>query len=104
MRAHAGVQRQQLSVREAAEDLLRFLLHLFFFAADKGNDVAKDVHRRDARITRAGNSLHRAGEHQRSIPNCASGASAMVSTMVEQFGLVTIMPFQPRFCCCSVIT
>ena len=32
----------------------------------------------------------------RVMPNCFSGASAMVSTMVEQFGLVTICPFQPR--------
>ena len=32
----------------------------------------------------------------RVMPNCFSGARPMVSTTVEQFGLVTIWPFQPR--------
>ena len=34
------------------------------------------------------------------MPNCFNGASAIVSTMVEQLGLVTIWPFQPRLRCC----
>ncbi len=35
----------------------------------------------------------------RVMPNGFSGPSAMVSTMVEQLGLVTIWPFQPRLRC-----
>src|SRR5689334_24665921 len=31
------------------------------------------------------------------MPNRTKGARAMVKTMVEQFGLVTIAPCQPRF-------
>ena len=33
------------------------------------------------------------------MPNGSSGARAMVRTMVEQFGLVTRRPFQPRAFC-----
>ena len=33
------------------------------------------------------------------MPKGLSGASAMVSTTVEQFGLVTICPFHPRALC-----
>ena len=37
----------------------------------------------------------------RVMPNGFMGPSAMVSATVEQFGLVTISPFQPRLRCCS---
>ena len=33
------------------------------------------------------------------MPNCFSGPSAIARPMVEQFGLVTIWPFQPRARC-----
>ncbi len=51
--------------REVAQDLLRLLLHLLFFAADERNHVGVDVHRSDARITRAGNRLHGGHDHAR---------------------------------------
>ena len=40
----------------------------------------------------------------RVIPNGFSGPSAMANTTVEQFGLVTIWPLQPRFARCSGIS
>ena len=43
---------------EMAEELERLGFHLLFFAADVGDDVAEDVHRRYAGIARAGDGLH----------------------------------------------
>ena len=48
---------------ELAENLLGLLLHLFFFAADEGNDVADNVHRRHARIAGTGDGLQSGGDH-----------------------------------------
>src|SRR5216683_3783341 len=53
--AEAGVH--EARAIPLAEELLRFGLHFFFFAADEGNDVALDVHRSDAGITGAGDGL-----------------------------------------------
>src|ERR1019366_4883285 len=58
VRAHLGGQRSDVVAREIAQDLLRFHLHLLFFAADEGDHVAHDVHAGDARVSRAGDGLH----------------------------------------------
>src|SRR5439155_20386280 len=53
--AQAGVNKSRAI--PFAEQLLRLKFHFFFFAADEGNDVALNIHRRDAGITGAGDSL-----------------------------------------------
>ena len=63
--ADLGGQRLDVVAREIAQDLLRLLLHLLFFAADEGDHVAHDVHRRHAGIARAGDGLHRGDDHFR---------------------------------------
>ena len=63
VRAHLRRQRLDVIADEVAQDLLRLLLHLLFFAADERDDVADDVHRRHARIARAGDGLHRGDDH-----------------------------------------
>ena len=65
VRADFRVQRTESVAREIAEDLLRLLLHLFFFAADERNHVGIDVHGSHARITRARNGLHGGSDHAR---------------------------------------
>ena len=50
-------------LRKSAEQLGDFFLQLFFFVLDEGDDVAKDVKRRDARVARAGNRLHGGDEN-----------------------------------------
>ena len=62
VRADLGGQRLDVVAREVAQDLLRLLLHLLFFAADEGNHVAHDVHGRHAGIARARDGLHRGGD------------------------------------------
>src|SRR2546427_10113 len=47
----------------SAQQLLRFRFHFFFFAADEGHDVAQNVERSNARISCAGNGLHRDDEN-----------------------------------------
>ena len=44
VRAHFGGQRLNVVAAKVAQDLLRLLLHLFFFAADERNHIAHDVH------------------------------------------------------------
>ena len=58
VRADLGGQRLDVVAGEIAQDLLRLLLHLLFFAADERNHVADDVHGRHAGIARAGDGLH----------------------------------------------
>ncbi len=43
---------------EVAEQFERLGFHLFFFAADVGDDVAEDVHRGHAGIAGAADGLH----------------------------------------------
>ena len=62
MRADLGRQRLDVIAAEIAQDLLRLLLHLLFFAADERDHVAHDVHGRHARIARAGDRLHGGGD------------------------------------------
>ncbi len=98
VRADVGGQRLDAIAAEFAQDLLRLLLHLLFFAADEGDHVADDVHRGHAGVAGAGDGLHGGGDDAGDA-ELLQGASPMVSTMVEQFGLVTICPFQPRARC-----
>ena len=72
MRAHLGVQVADVISGEIAQDLLRLLLHLFFFAADERNHVGVDVHRRHARIARAGDRLQRGRDHLRDAERLAA--------------------------------
>ena len=58
VRAHLGGEIAYVAAVELAEDLLRLLLHLLFFAADEGDHVADNVHGRHARIARARDGLH----------------------------------------------
>ncbi len=58
----------EASVDEASavpftEELLRFGLHFFFFAADEGDDVGVDIHGSDTRIACARDSLQRNGKN-----------------------------------------
>src|ERR1039458_3339532 len=53
MRAHLGRQRLDVVALELTQNLLGFLLDLFFFAANKRDHVADNVHGRDARISGA---------------------------------------------------
>ena len=99
VRADLGGQRLDVIAAEIAQDLLRLLLHLLFFAADEGDHVGDDVHGRHARIAGAGDGLHGGGDHARDAELASAAPSAMVSTTVEQLGLVTIWPFQPRARC-----
>ena len=62
VRAHLGGQRLDVVAAEFAQDLLRLLLHLLFFAADEGNHVAHDVHGGHAGIAGAGDGLHGGGD------------------------------------------
>ena len=55
----ADAHRVRLAAAVAAENLLRLGLHLLFFAADVGHDVAEDVERGHAGIAGAGHRLHR---------------------------------------------
>ena len=58
--ACAHVERDAAIVRvyEAAEDLERLPLELFFFARDEGDDVVEDVEGRDAGVACARDGLH----------------------------------------------
>jgi len=51
-----------LASLELAEKLACFLLHLFLFVLDVGNDVAENVQGGDAGITRAADGLHGDGK------------------------------------------
>ena len=62
VRAHLGRERLDAIAVELAQDLLRLLLHLLFFAADEGDHVAHDVHGGDARIAGARDGLHGGGD------------------------------------------
>ena len=55
MRAASGVTGVAF---ELAEQLERLRLHLFFFVADVGDDVAEDVHGGHAGIAGAADGLH----------------------------------------------
>src|SRR5271157_1151206 len=44
---------------QSPEQFARLLLHLFFFFGDVGDDIAQNVERGDARISRAADRLHR---------------------------------------------
>ena len=61
--ADFGGQRSDAIAGEIAEDLLRLRLHLFFFAADEGDDVAHDVHGGDTGVPGAGDGLHGGDDH-----------------------------------------
>ncbi len=65
VRAHRRGEIADTVSVEVAEDLLRLLLHLLFFAADEGDHVPHNVHGRHARIARAGDGLHRGGDDLR---------------------------------------
>ena len=56
--ADARGERRDGVALELAQQLERLGFHLLFFAADVGNDVAEDVHRRHAGIARAADGLH----------------------------------------------
>jgi hypothetical protein len=58
LRAHARGQRLDGVAFELAQQLQRLLFHLLFFAADVGNHVVENVHRRHAGIARAADGLH----------------------------------------------
>jgi hypothetical protein len=53
------------ATRPPSLEIFALLLHLVFFAADVGHDVAEDVERRHARVTGAGDRLHGRDDHLR---------------------------------------
>ena len=65
-----------------------------------GITLRVDVHRRHARIARPRDRLHGGGDHLRRCRTASAAPAPIVSTTVEQFGFVTICPFQPRSRCC----
>ena len=59
----AGSELDAVVAGEGAEELAALLfLELFFFALDKGDDVAEDVERGDAGVAGAADRLHRGDE------------------------------------------
>ena len=78
-----------------AEDLQRLRFDLLFLAADERDDVAKDVERRHARISRTRHRLHRRDHHGPEVEARAAAQAPCARTMVEQLGLVTMAPRQP---------
>ena len=62
MGAYFCRERLDCAGEEVAQDLLRLLLHLFFFVADERNYIGGDVHGCYAGIACAGDGLH-GGDH-----------------------------------------
>ena len=63
VRADAEASSDEAGTVPAAEKFLRFLFHLFFFAADKRDHVAENIKRRNSGIPRARDGLHSDDEH-----------------------------------------
>ncbi len=98
VRADFGGERLDVVAGEVDQNLLRFLLHLFLFSTDKGDDVTDDVHGGDTGVAGTGDGLEGGDDNARDA-ELLRGPSAMVRVMVEQLGLVAIWPFHPRSRC-----
>ena len=100
MRADLGRQRFDMIAAQGAQNLLRLLLHLLFFAADEAESRCAMMSMEGTPgIAGAGDGLH-GGDDDALECRTASAVRAPWSTRsVEQLGLVTICPFQPRVRC-----
>ena len=63
LRAHGEGAGDHFRAVQLAEELAGFLFHLFFFVADEGDDIAENIERGHAGISRAAHGLHGHGHH-----------------------------------------